>query len=113
MWLGEPADWDSYSARPISIHAVRRTHEVLDVVAQLPGIAEPPHITGTSDGGICCEWVSETVEIQLEIGPSSGSLFVWNKKEQTELETPLNSASGETLASALWQLAQDSLAERE
>jgi hypothetical protein len=103
-WLNEPDGWDSYGANRITLQAVRRAHTILKGLAQFDIPA--PLISGTSEGGVSCDWDADdlAVQINVESNLQESSVFIWDKISGQEREGSLE-ALVEELADALWRLS--------
>lgn len=63
MQLGE--NWDGHDAHRINLLAA---HGCLTLLASPDWAQVPrPHVSGTPDGGVTCQWASDAVEIEVEI----------------------------------------------
>jgi len=87
-WLDQPENWDNYGSRPISVKDVSQAHYILRVMARFN--VPPPHIVGTSDGGVILEWASKTVSIQITVEQGEFSLYVRDDESGSEWEGPLD-----------------------
>lgn len=80
-------DWDSYGADPIHPRALARARRLVELISPFLGA---PFISPLCDGGIDIEWVSDSIEVSLEVtGTDEGVIYMVNGVAELERLVPM------------------------
>lgn len=108
------SNWDSYGAKPISVHAVRKALRVSERLASMISrtglpLTDPPFVAPTSVGGILFEIRNRGRELQIGIGPEDSDIYEVYRFSESDREAGVEeSLSESSLPEVLSWIVDDS-----
>jgi hypothetical protein len=102
-----PPGWDEDGARSISPALIRQARQFLasDLISQFP---IRPDVVPTYAGGLLIEWHTESLDLIIEMDPTSAvSFYLHDEETESEVEAPIGQHTS-LLASAFARLLRHS-----